>query len=115
MDRTIDGITISSSFDSGNLAAVLSVRARARGFAGALPTLAGGAARPSCAAAAQTAPLEFSLWIRADCAETVYETSYRTWFYFSVTGVPSGATLSFRIVNMSKQHGLCVARVLACV
>ncbi len=55
---------------------------------------------------AQAGPLEYSLWIRPDCAETPYETNYRTWFYFSVSGVPSGSTLSFRIMNMNKQHGL---------
>jgi len=29
--------------------------------------------------------------------------TYKTWFYFSVKGVPLGATLTFCIINLSNQ------------
>ena len=32
--------------------------------------------------------------------------NYRTWFYFSVTGVPEGESLTFTIKNMNNQGKL---------
>jgi hypothetical protein len=33
--------------------------------------------------------------------------NYRTWFYFNVTGVPRGETLTFSMRNMNNQGRLC--------
>ncbi len=56
--------------------------------------------------ACQTGPLQYSLWIRRDCEGSPFETAYRTWFHFSVTGAARGATLSFTLCNMNKQAHL---------
>jgi hypothetical protein len=42
--------------------------------------------------------IQYQLWIEPDP-----HSSYKTWFYFSVEGVPQGSTLTFCIVNMSNQ------------
>lgn len=47
--------------------------------------------------------LQFSMRTSADCENTAHESKNRSWFYFSVTGVPQGTQARFRISNMNKQ------------
>ena len=50
----------------------------------------------------------FSLWTALDCegSSPEFQTTYRTWFYFSVRGAIKGQTLKFIVRNMNKQTGL---------
>ena len=50
----------------------------------------------------------FSVWTALDCEGTSakFETTYRTWFNFSVRGATKGQTLTFIVRNMNKQTGL---------
>jgi len=42
------------------------------------------------------------MYISEDCLPYITNCgNYRTWFYFSVTGVPEGETLTFSIRNMN--------------
>ncbi|KAL4483174.1 hypothetical protein ABPG74_019200 [Tetrahymena malaccensis] len=46
----------------------------------------------------------FNLWVCNDCKGTQKATNYRTWFYFSVTGVNAETTLTFSIMNLNFQN-----------
>ena len=77
-----DKITISSNFDGGNLA--------------------------KCQ---QTSQNSFDLWISPDAAPFIPEEKnlFRTWFYFSVTGISEthiNRVFNFRIMNSSNQFSL---------
>lgn len=48
---------------------------------------------------------EYLLWISNDCAPYRDE-GYRTWFYFSVKGVPQGEQLTFTFKNLNDQRQL---------
>ncbi|OAF69171.1 ATP/GTP-binding protein-like 5 [Intoshia linei] len=82
MEKSFGNIVFSSKFDSGNLARV------------------------------EEASIEedsdkiyvFNIWTRLDCEGTIYENSNRSWFYFSVTGVPIGSMVQFNIMNLNR-HG----------
>ncbi|XP_063684887.1 cytosolic carboxypeptidase-like protein 5 isoform X5 [Bolinopsis microptera] len=50
--------------------------------------------------------LEFKVWTRPDCAGSCYENGNRTWFHFSVSGVPSHKTLKITMCNLNKQSKL---------
>lgn len=77
---TLNGLTFSSAFDSGNATRV--------------------------EALSDTANDEFILWTRRDCEGTPYENGCRTWFHFSVRGAAAGRTLAFRIHGMNSQGNL---------
>ena len=49
---------------------------------------------------------EFNLWVSADGAPYTNECTSKTWFYFSVTGVPYGEQLTFTFKNLSNQSRL---------
>ena len=70
-------ITISSEFDSGNIALCQ-----------------------------DTAPYSYSIFMSEDGLPYSAKGHYRTWFYFSVTGVPTGQALIFAIKNMNNQGRL---------
>ena len=72
-----DHLTFSSKFDSGNCARVEQVRSK-----------------------------EYCVWTAPDCAGTCFETTYTTWFYFSVKGGKRGEELIITMMNMNKQTGL---------
>lgn len=73
-----DKVTISSDFDSGNL--------------------------QKCVQLSKTS---YNIYISEDCVPYSSESgNYRTWFYFSVSGVPEGESLSFTIKNMNNQGKL---------
>ena len=44
--------------------------------------------------------------MRKDCEGSPYETSYRTWFHFSVSGASRGSVLTLHVRNMNKQAHL---------
>jgi hypothetical protein len=48
----------------------------------------------------------FNIWISGDSLPFVKEGHYRTWFYFSVTGVKQGESVTFSIRNMGNQSKL---------
>ncbi|CAD8121016.1 unnamed protein product [Paramecium sonneborni] len=73
--ETINGITFSSAFDSGNLKSVLYDNGK------------------------------YILQISNDCGINGKITNYRTWFYFSVSGMNEGE-ITFTIANMQNQMGL---------
>jgi cytosolic carboxypeptidase protein 5 len=76
---TDDGrkITLSSMFDSGNMAK-----------------------------AEQFNDNSYGVWTAPDCENTEHVTGYRTWFHFAVRGFKKGNTIKFTIMNMNKQTGL---------
>ena len=43
----------------------------------------------------------FDLWVCSDSAPFLEGDYYRTWFYFSITGVPSGEMLTFTFKNLN--------------
>lgn len=43
----------------------------------------------------------FDLWVCSDSAPFLEGDYYRTWFYFSITGVPSGEVLTFTFKNLN--------------
>ncbi|EKX31473.1 hypothetical protein GUITHDRAFT_159045 [Guillardia theta CCMP2712] len=45
----------------------------------------------------------FELRTSPDCAGQPFETNYRTWFYFSVSGAKKDQTLTFTVMNMNPQ------------
>lgn len=74
------GITVSSMFDAGNLFKV-------------------------------TKPADncFDLWISSDAKPYSDEILYKSWFYFSITGVRPSTTINFTIRNMKNQSKLFTA------
>ena len=50
----------------------------------------------------------FDIWVSGDATPHMGtdDTYYRTWFYFSVTGVPQGELLTFTFKNLSNQTKL---------
>jgi hypothetical protein len=49
---------------------------------------------------------EFNVWTNPDCAGTTYETTCRSWFYFSVRGGKAGSTIGITIMNSNVQNKL---------
>jgi len=45
----------------------------------------------------------YDLWVASDAAPHMEGNYYRTWFYFSVTGVPQGEQLTFTFKNLNNQ------------
>ena len=45
----------------------------------------------------------FDIWVACDAAPHMEGEYYKTWFYFSVTGVPQGEMLTFTFKNLSNQ------------
>ena len=45
----------------------------------------------------------FDIWVATDASPHINDGYLRTWFYFSVTGVPSGEMLTFTFKNLSNQ------------
>ena len=58
------------------------------------------------ARAVQVTPTTYHLYISEDCLPYATTGYYKTWFYFSVTGVPKSQTLTFSIRNMNNQGKL---------
>jgi hypothetical protein len=74
-----DKITISSEFDSGNLARCKQL---------------------------DSAKNTFYMYMSQDSEPYTDKGHYRTWFYFSVSGVPANTTLTFVMRNMNNQGAL---------
>eukprot|EP00291_Cryptomonas_curvata_P001003 CAMPEP_0172193632 /NCGR_PEP_ID=MMETSP1050-20130122/25081_1 /TAXON_ID=233186 /ORGANISM="Cryptomonas curvata, Strain CCAP979/52" /LENGTH=108 /DNA_ID=CAMNT_0012869247 /DNA_START=70 /DNA_END=392 /DNA_ORIENTATION=+ len=55
------------------------------------------------ASVTQLSETSYELCTSPDCAGTQYETSYRTWFYFSVSGVKKDQLLNLCISNLNPQ------------
>ncbi|XP_026863314.2 cytosolic carboxypeptidase-like protein 5 isoform X2 [Electrophorus electricus] len=89
METHFGNVVFSSRFDSGNLGRVEHVEGQ-------------GAA--SCAL--PHADYEFNVWTKPDCVDTEFENGNRSWFYFSVRGVPPGKLLKMNIMNLNKQSRL---------
>lgn len=45
----------------------------------------------------------YDIWVATDASPHINDGYLRTWFYFSVTGVPSGELLTFTFKNLSNQ------------
>ncbi|KAG8187306.1 hypothetical protein JTE90_011676 [Oedothorax gibbosus] len=58
-----------------------------------------------CAGVGQTAR-EFRVWTRPDCSGTSYQTTFRTWFYFGITGGPPGLLVRINVMNLNRQGKL---------
>ncbi len=58
------------------------------------------------AKAEQFSDNSYGIWTAPDCANTKFETGYRTWFHFAVQGARKGNTIRFTVMNMNKQTGL---------
>lgn len=43
------------------------------------------------------------MWISQDAAPYFEADNYKTWFYFSVTGVPQGEVVTFNFKNLNNQ------------
>lgn len=50
--------------------------------------------------------VEFNLWTKPDCYQTVHENGNRTWFYFSIKGGKPSHVAKFNIMNLNKQAKL---------
>eukprot|EP00002_Diphylleia_rotans_P002003 TRINITY_DN11208_c0_g1_i3.p1 TRINITY_DN11208_c0_g1~~TRINITY_DN11208_c0_g1_i3.p1 ORF type:complete len:392 (+),score=58.14 TRINITY_DN11208_c0_g1_i3:69-1244(+) len=75
---TLNGLTFSCDFDSGNLLRVESI----------------GKAH------------QYQVWVRPDNAGTIHENHNRTWFYFSVSGAQRGTHVEITIMNLNRQSKL---------
>lgn len=51
-------------------------------------------------------PKQYNIWISADSLPYDPKGHYKTWFYFSVSGVEPGQELTFSVRNMSNQGRL---------
>ena len=54
----------------------------------------------------------FDIWVACDASPHMDTEHYRTWFYFSVTGVPQGELVTFTFKNLNNQvseevHNFC--------
>ncbi|GIX68678.1 hypothetical protein CDAR_47811 [Caerostris darwini] len=49
---------------------------------------------------------EFKVWTRPDCSGTNYETTFRTWFYFGISGGPPGIMIKINVMNLNRQGKL---------
>lgn len=49
----------------------------------------------------------FDLWVASDASPHMEGEYYRTWFYFSVTGMPQGELVTFVFKNLSNQVSNC--------
>ncbi len=84
MEKTLDGFTFFSTFDSGNLDHVEIADNDAHPLRG-LPELKEEAALPpEKGGPLGVADYSFRIWTRPDCAGTEFENGNRTWFYFGV-------------------------------
>lgn len=81
MEITIDNLIFFSNFDSGNLAKVEKCRSNPN----------------------NSNVNEFDVWTSPDCANTIYENDYSSWFYFGIRGSVSDSILKINIINMNKQ------------
>lgn len=85
METTIDNLIFFSNFDSGNLAKVEKCRNDTSNDGGVN---------------------EFNVWTSPDCANTIYENDYSSWFYFGIRGSISNNLLKINVINMNKQAKL---------
>ena len=69
-----DGVTFSSNFDNGNL---LKVEQTNKSY-------------------------DYRIWTTPDNMGLPYQSKHSAWFYFLVTGLPSGCVLRIQIMNTSK-------------
>ena len=53
----------------------------------------------------------FDIWVASDASPHMEGEYYRTWFYFSVTGVPQGELITFTFKNLSNQVSITQATV----
>jgi len=49
---------------------------------------------------------QINLWVEQDAAPYMQGDYYKTWFYFSVTGVPHGEQITFTFKNLHNQVSL---------
>ncbi|TRY87192.1 hypothetical protein DNTS_031722 [Danionella cerebrum] len=106
MEIHLGNVVFSSSFDSGNLGHVERV-------GGAEADKGCGADTESCrttkcgsATSSAQIDYEFNVWTQPDCASTPFENSNRSWFFFSVRGLPAGKLLKINLMNLNKQSKL---------
>ncbi|XP_056604967.1 cytosolic carboxypeptidase-like protein 5 isoform X1 [Triplophysa dalaica] len=97
MEFCFGNIVFSSRFDSGNLARVERVDGSEAD---------GESSRPPNTSVPTQPDYEFNVWTKPDCANTEFENSNRSWFYFSVRGMPPGKLLKVNVMNMNKQSKL---------
>ena len=45
----------------------------------------------------------YDIWVSCDASPHMDGEYYRTWFYFSVTGIPAGELVTFTFKNLSNQ------------
>ncbi|KAG8225707.1 hypothetical protein J437_LFUL001741 [Ladona fulva] len=86
MESKVEGLTFSSNFDSGNLARVESTAPTKQGKSPNSPIV----------------DLEFNLWTKVDAANTEFQNSFRSWFFFSVKGSKQPSLVKFNIQNLNK-------------
>jgi hypothetical protein len=79
-----DRVTLSSAFCSGNLSKAVK--------------------NPSSS-------YTYDLWVSSDAAPYIEGDFYRTWFYFSVTGIPQGETATFNFRNLNNQVQLLTHKI----
>ncbi|XP_076861576.1 cytosolic carboxypeptidase-like protein 5 isoform X2 [Brachyhypopomus gauderio] len=93
MEAHFGSVVFSSRFDSGNLGRVERVEGCGEGAGAASSSLS-------------HADYEFNVWTKPDCVDTEFENGNRSWFYFSVRGVPPGKLLKINVMNLNKQNKL---------
>ncbi|XP_055934608.1 cytosolic carboxypeptidase-like protein 5 [Argiope bruennichi] len=49
---------------------------------------------------------EFRIWTKPDCSGTPHETTFRTWFYFGISGGPPGSVIKINVMNLNRQGKL---------
>ncbi|GFR16254.1 hypothetical protein TNCT_170771 [Trichonephila clavata] len=49
---------------------------------------------------------EFRVWTKPDCSGTSHQTTFRTWFYFGISGGPPGVVIKINVMNLNRQGKL---------
>ncbi|GFY72449.1 hypothetical protein TNIN_273681 [Trichonephila inaurata madagascariensis] len=49
---------------------------------------------------------EFRVWTKPDCSGTPHQTTFRTWFYFGISGGPPGVVIKINVMNLNRQGKL---------
>ncbi|XP_029640664.1 cytosolic carboxypeptidase-like protein 5 isoform X2 [Octopus sinensis] len=99
MEVSVGGLLFKSNFDSGNLAKVERVYKD--------DTKDSSSVSNNVNRNAELQPdLEYNVWTRPDCSNTIYENGNRSWFYFGIEGGLPGQMIKINIMNMNRQGKL---------